>query len=118
MSEIQQTVILVAIHLGLSLALALIFLMVTKSEKKKLLVIFALAFLTSTAILFIPNAPFLSGLIWNWQGKFLTCTMALLFVIYLPYVIKKEAGFTFKINKSVWIPFIVLTILCVGYNIY
>jgi membrane protease YdiL (CAAX protease family) len=116
MTEILQTFATVGIHLGISILLCLIAMLFTKSEKPYLLFVFSIFFLATIAILFIPNLPFLDKYNWNWQGKFLSFVLALLFIYFLPYLTKEQAGFTFKINKSVWLPFIILTGISLGWT--
>lgn len=118
MSEILQTFATVSVHLGISILLCLVAMLFTKSEKRHLLFVFSIFFLTTIAILFIPNLPILDQFNWNWQGKFLSFTLAILFICLFPYLTKEQAGFTFKINKSVWLPFIILTVVSVGWNFY
>jgi uncharacterized protein len=118
MTEIQQTLLLVTIHMGMGLLFALLCLFFSKTQKKYLLLIFSLFFLATTLILFIPVLPFMAQFNWNWQGKFLTFISAVAFVYFLPFLSAKNAGFTFKVNKSVWLPFIILLAISIGYNIY
>lgn len=117
MTELQQTFATVGVHLGISISIALLFLLFSKTEKRHLLLVFAIFFLATIAILFIPSLPFLESLNYNWQGKFLSFVIAIAFVYFLPFLTPKEAGFTFKVNKSVWIPFFILLGISIGYNI-
>ena len=116
MSEFLQTFATVGIHLGIAIFLCLIAMLFTRAEKRYLVFVFAIFFLVTIAVLFIPDLPALSKLKWNWQGKFLSFLMALLFVYVLPFLTKEQAGFTFKINRSVWLPFLILTVLSVAYS--
>ncbi|MEJ7676772.1 MAG: hypothetical protein WKG06_02605 [Segetibacter sp.] len=118
MTEFQQAFSLAGIHLGIALLLSVILLLVSKSEKRYLLLVFAAFFVATFLILFVPDLPILNKLHWNWQGKLLTFILAIAFVYFLPFLTKKEAGFTFKVNKSVWIPFLFLLAISVSYNIY
>lgn len=118
MIEFQQAFSLAGIHLGVALILSAILLLISKSEKRFLLLVFAAFFVATFLILFIPDLPFLNKLHWNWQGKFLTFILAIAFVYFLPFLTKKEAGFTFKVNKSVRITFLILLAISVAYNIY
>ncbi len=118
MTEILQTLATVGIHLGISILLCLIAMLFTKSEKRQLLFVFSIFFLSTIAILFIPNLPILDKLNWNWQGKFLSFAVAILFIYLFPYLTKEQAGFAFKINKSVWLPFIILTAISLGWNFF
>lgn len=118
MNELTQTFATVGIHLGISILLCFISMTFTKSEKRNLLTVFSLFFLTTIAILFIPTLPILEKFNWNWQGKLLSFAIAVVFVYFLPYLTKEQAGFTFKINKSVWLPFIILTLTSVGWELY
>lgn len=116
MNEILQTFAIVSIHLGISLLLCIIAMLFTKSQKKYLLIVFSLFFFLTIAILFIPTLPILEKLNWNWQGKILSLFVALLFIYFFSFLTKEEAGFTFKINKSVWLPFTILTAISLAYN--
>ncbi len=118
MNEILQTFATVGIHLGVSLLLCFIAMLFTKTEKRYLLIVYSIFFIATIGILFIPNLPFLDSLNWNWQGKFISLLMAILFVYFMPFLTKEQAGFTFKINKSVWLPFTLLTIISVGYYVF
>jgi len=118
MTEFQQTFATVGIHLGISLILALFFLLISKTEKPYLLVVYTFFFLLTILVLYLPNLPFLENLNYNWQGKFLTFVLALAFVYFLPYLTKEQAGFTFKIDPSVWVPLIILLVISIAYNIY
>ncbi|MBF2709623.1 CPBP family intramembrane glutamic endopeptidase [Flavobacterium soyangense] len=118
MTELQQTIATVGVHLGISIIITLLFLSFSKTEKKYLLIVFSFFFMSTIAILYIPILPFLEKLNYNWQGKFLSLIIALAFVYFTPYLTKDQAGFSFKVNKSVWIPFFVLLAISIGYNIY
>ena len=72
MTEFQQAFLLAGIHLGIALILSAILLLVSKSQKRYLLLVFAAFFVVTFLVLFIPDLPILSKLHWNWQGKFLT----------------------------------------------
>lgn len=118
MNELAQTFATVSIHLGISILLCFVAMIFTKTEKRHLLIVYSFFFLTTIAILFIPTLPLLDSLNWNWQGKFLSVAIAVVFVYFLPTLTKEQAGFSFKINKSVWLPFVILTALSVGWEIY
>ncbi len=118
MTEFQQAFLLAGIHLGIALILSAILLLVSKSEKRYLLLVFAAFFVVTFLVLFIPDLPILRKLHWNWQGKFLTFILSMAFVYFLPFLTEKEAGFTFKVNKSVWIPLLILLTISAAFNIY
>lgn len=118
MSDLLQNLTLIGIHLGVSLVLAFFFTLVSKTERKNLLLVYVLFFVATIFILFIPRLPIFDGLKFNWQGKFLSILMAIGFVYFLPFLTKEQAGFTFKINKSVWVPFIILTVVSVAFRFY
>lgn len=116
MNELLQTFATVGIHLGISILLCMVAMLFTKSEKRYLLLVLSLFFFVTISILFIPNLPFLDKYNWNWQGKILSFVVALLFVLFLPFLNKEQAGLTFKINKTVWLPFAFLIAISVSWN--
>jgi hypothetical protein len=118
MTETQQTFAIIGINLGLSLLLPFICTLFTKTEKKYLIAVFTVFSLVTIGILFIPSLPVFDKLNWNWQGKFLSFLVAIAFLYFTPFLTKEQAGFTFKINKSVWIPFILLTAISLAFNMY
>ena len=118
MAEFWKTITLIGVHVIISIVFALLFMPFSKTEKKHLFIVYGVFMLLTTAILFIPNLPVLNNLNWNWQGKFLSFLMALAFMRFLPFLTKKEAGFTFKVNKSVWLPLIILLAISIAYNLY
>jgi len=72
MAEFQHALSLAGIHLGIALILSVILSLISQSQKRYLLLVFAAFFVVTFLVLFIPDLPILSKLHWNWQGKFLT----------------------------------------------
>src|SRR5690606_25128281 len=113
-----QSLTLLGIHLGVALLLCLILLSFARSEKKHLLIVYALFFFLSVAVLYLPRLPWLAGLQYNWHGKTLSFPLTMAFVYYTPFLSPQQAGFTFRINRSVWLPMILLLIISIGYRVY
>jgi membrane protease YdiL (CAAX protease family) len=68
------------------------------------------------ALSMLPNINwgFLKNLEWNWQGKFWSIVWCVLFIWFTKFLSKEESGFTWKINKSAWLPFIIICIIGIG----
>lgn len=118
MTELQQIFIHIGLQIAISLTLICIFSLFSKTENKNRLFAFYIFFITTIAVYFIPRLPFFSAVKMNWQGQIFGIFLSLAFVYLTKYLTPKQAGFTFKINKTVWVPLIILTFLGIIFNVF
>lgn len=118
MTELQQILAQIGLQLIISLVLIIIFIALSKTQKKNLLFPFYIFFIAAIVVYFIPRFLFFDNLKMNWQAQTLVIVLSLLFVFTTKYLSTKQAGFSLKINRTVWLPLLLFIIAGIVFNIY
>lgn len=118
MSNLLQILTQIGLQTFTTIALISLISLFSKKENKKLLFIYVLFFIATTVAYFIPRSPIFESFRMNWQGQSLVILLSLSFVFSTKYLSLQQAGFTFKVNKSVWFPLAILTILGLLFNVF
>jgi membrane protease YdiL (CAAX protease family) len=109
----KETIIVSVVGLAFCAIVMFLFTLFTKTANKKLIVLLLGLLLLDVALTMLPNInwSFLNKLEWNWQGKILSILWCVLFICFTKFLTKEESGFTWKINKSAWLPFIIICVI-------
>lgn len=118
MNYVIQELSLLGIQAGITLAVIILIMTFVSSTKKNLVLLFIALFVASALLLIIPRIQPLQGNMMNWQGKTLTILFALACYYHAGYPLKKEYGFTFRINNKVWLPFLIFTLAGFAFNYF
>ncbi len=118
MTELKQIIIQIGLQILIALALIIPISLFTKMKNKKLLFIYFLCFISILIAYFIPKSTIFDSLKMNWQGQILVIILSISFVYFTHFITPKQVGFTSKINKTVWLPLIFLSILGIMFNLF
>lgn len=118
MTALQQIFMQIGLQVFIAFVLIATISVFSKTHRKYLVVAYFIFLIATISSYFVPRIAFFESYKMNWQGQLFVVLLSLGFVFGTKILTPKQAGFTFKIRKSVWLPLIVFSTIGVAFNIY
>ena len=118
MTELQQILLQIGLQIFIAFVLIAMISFFSMTQSKNLVVVYFIFFVATIGAYFVPRIGFFENYRMNWQGQMLVILLSIGVVFLTNFLTPKQAGFTFNIRKTVWLPLVILSILGIVFNVY